>query len=62
MAVVKITLTACGLLTYVVVMGYIAKDCLRLAREIKKNMKKLQEQRVEYAKYQKRVRGIQSRS
>lgn len=44
MIVVKIALTICGVLAYVIVMGYIAKDCLRLIREIKKNVKKLQEQ------------------
>ena len=60
MAVVKIILTACGLLTYVVVMGYIAKDCLRLTREIKMNMKKLQEQRVEYTKYQKELEAYRA--
>lgn len=60
MAVVKIIITACGLLTYAVVMWYIAKDCLRLTREIKKNMKKLQEQRVEYAKYQKELEAYRA--
>lgn len=60
MAIVKIALAGCGLLTYVVVMGYIAKDCLRLMREIKKNMKKLQEQRVEYAKYQKELEAYRA--
>lgn len=60
MAVIKIALAGCGLLTYVVVMGYIAKDCLRLTREIKKNMKRLQEQRVEYAKYQKELEAYRA--